>query len=86
VAKSPEQVIAKLQRRLDNAGKHVIGVVDQLEGFRRMAKRLEDTLAYAWRQLEPLRDEEKAASNALEAIEHVIPARIRREKEKLNGD
>lgn len=84
MAKTPDEVIAKLQRRLENSAQHTTGLIDKLAGWKKMAKRLEDTLAYTHRQLAHLRDEDPAIKNALEAIERVIPTRLRCGREETS--
>jgi hypothetical protein len=72
-------VIAKLQRRLENTARHIVGIVDHLEGAKKDTKRMEDTLVWIYRKLAPLLD---ATSNEICAtIEHKIPTRLRREAE-----
>lgn len=84
--KTPEQVIAKLQRRLQNASDHIMGLIESQAGWKKMSKRMEDTLAYAWRQLDAIpkdaHDVYQEVPHAMEAIENSIPTRIKKEQEK----
>lgn len=79
MAKTEAEVIAKLQRRLENTGRHIVGMIDHLEGAKKDAKRMEDTLVWIHKRMTsgsfvPL--------EITQIIESKIPTRLRREQEK----
>lgn len=76
--KTPEEVIAKLQRRLVNAGAHTIGLVDHLAGAKKDVKRLEDTLVWIHKKLDGQND--PTCREICETIQQKIPTRMSKEK------
>lgn len=74
MAKTPEEVIAKLQRRLQNTSDHMVGLLDSHAGWKKKTKELEDTLAWIHRQ-----PPDQPVASVFNVIEQTIPQRLKKE-------
>lgn len=72
--KTPEEVIAKMERRHANIAAHLVGLIDHNAGLRKDVKRLEDLLLWIHRTEQPIEEIRRV-------IEKTIPTRLRKEHE-----
>jgi len=86
--KTPEQVIAKLQRSAEARAKHLMGLIDRNATLRYEVRELEDTLVWLHRKLTkeyPTLLQTKVVAHddlvarMVDGIEKRIPRRIRRD-------